>query len=133
MITCEWWKYLWLNEGFARYFEHFGISSLVSGFVSRLHYQRKKNLSNLDLIRLQPETNWNLDLQFVVDQFQPVLFDDSKARTHPMTNDVGSPDEILSMFNTISYDKGASVIRMIEHIIGKDNFHRAVQQYIGDK
>lgn len=72
-------------------------------------------------------------MQFVVDSFQPALFDDSKARTHPMTNDVNSPQEILSMFNTIAYDKGASIIRMTEHIIGKANFQSAVQQYIGDK
>lgn len=107
-MTCEWWKYLWLNEGFARYFEYFGLALL-------------------------PETNWNLDMQFVVDHFQPVLLLDSKAGTHPMTNDVASPDEIMSMFNPISYDKAASVIRMTEHIIGKDNFQKAVQQYISDK
>ncbi|KAJ6634675.1 Phosphatidylinositol 3-kinase catalytic subunit type 3 [Pseudolycoriella hygida] len=107
LITCEWWKYLWLNEGFARYFEYFGLSSL-------------------------PETNWNLDLQFNVDSFQTALFDDSKSTTHPMTYDVGSPDEILAMFDSISYDKAASIIRMTEHIIGKDNFKRAVQQYIND-
>lgn len=68
-----------------------------------------------------------------MDYFQPVLLEDSKARTHPMTNDVASPEEILSMFNTISYDKAASIIRMTEHIIGKDNFLKAVQQYITDK
>lgn len=50
-----------------------------------------------------------------------------------MTNDVASPDEILSMFNAISYDKAASILRMTEHIIGKDNFLKAVQQYISDK
>lgn len=74
-----------------------------------------------------------MDSQFVVDSFQPALLVDSKAGTHPMTNDVGSADEILAMFNPISYDKGASVIRMVEHIIGKENFQKAVQQYIGDK
>lgn len=23
LVTCEWWAYTWLNEGFARYFEYF--------------------------------------------------------------------------------------------------------------
>ncbi len=72
-------------------------------------------------------------MQFVVDVFQPALETDSKERSHPMTNDVGSPAEILSMLNPISYDKGAAIIRMTEHIIGKENFQRAVQQYISDK
>ncbi|KAG4080264.1 hypothetical protein HA402_010756 [Bradysia odoriphaga] len=106
LITCEWWKYLWLNEAFARYFEHFGLTLL-------------------------PETNWNLDMQFVVDSFQPALALDSKA-SNPMTYDVSSPDEILSMFGPISYDKGASILRMTEHVIGKDNFQKAIQQYISD-
>lgn len=89
----------------------------------------KKNLCSVS----QSETvNWNLDMQFVVDAFQPALAIDSKA-TNPMTNDVGSPSEILSMFGPISYDKGASILRMTEHIIGKDNFQKAVQQYINDK
>lgn len=120
---------MWLNEGFARYFEHFGLALLVSISVENFCSSIKTNFCS----SAQPETNWNLDMQFVVDSFQPALYDDSKARTHPMTNDVGSPEEILSMFNSISYDKGASVIRSLEHIIGKANFQTAVQQYISDK
>jgi aminopeptidase N len=23
LVTCEWWEYTWLNEGFAQYFEYF--------------------------------------------------------------------------------------------------------------
>lgn len=26
LVTCDWWKYLWLNEGFARYFQFFGTA-----------------------------------------------------------------------------------------------------------
>lgn len=29
LVTCSRWKYLWLNEGFANYFQHY-ISSVVS-------------------------------------------------------------------------------------------------------
>jgi len=25
MVTCTWWDYLWLNDGFARYFQYFGM------------------------------------------------------------------------------------------------------------
>lgn len=23
LVTCDWWSYTWLNEGFARYFQYF--------------------------------------------------------------------------------------------------------------
>lgn len=30
LVTCDWWSYTWLNEGFARYFQYFGTALLVS-------------------------------------------------------------------------------------------------------
>lgn len=26
LVTCDWWKFTWLNEGFARYFQYFGTA-----------------------------------------------------------------------------------------------------------
>lgn len=31
LVTCRWWDNLWLNEGFARYFQYFGVA-LVGEF-----------------------------------------------------------------------------------------------------
>lgn len=72
-------------------------------------------------------------MQFNVDALQSVLFDDSLAKARPMTTDVGSPDDIAALFNKMSYEKAASIIRMTEHVIGSANFKNAVQQYIADK
>lgn len=44
LLTCKWWEYTWLNEGFARYFQSFGTHMVDKDF--------------------------DLDLQFVVDQQQ---------------------------------------------------------------
>lgn len=82
---------------------------------------------------LQPETQWNLDMQFTVDALQHALHHDSQAKTHPMTNDVGSPAEILAMFGPITYEKGASILRMTENIIGSENFKNSTKQFISDK
>lgn len=107
LVTCDWWEYTWLNEGFARYWQYFG-TALV-------------------------ETTWDLPLQFVVEQLQTVFYTDSLDTTRPMTHPVNSPDEISSVFDGISYSKGASVIRMIEHAMGSENFKNASKEYLRTK
>lgn len=105
LVTCEWWSSTWLNEGFANYFESFG-TNLV-------------------------EKDWDLPWQFVVDQLQPVLETDSLENTHPLTNpDVYTPTQASVMFGSVSYKKGASIIRMIEHHMGTENFKKALQSYL---
>lgn len=107
LVTCEWWSYTWLNEGFARFFQFFGTA-----FV---------------------ETTWALEQQFVVDQLHVALAYDSAENSRALSHDVNSPAEISSIFDSISYNKGASVLRMIEHAIGQEKFKLAVQKYLKDK
>ncbi|KAH8311145.1 hypothetical protein KR044_004573 [Drosophila immigrans] len=105
LVTCEWWSYTWLNEGFARYFQYFGTA-----FV---------------------ETEWELEKQFVVDQIQSVMAMDSTNATNPLSDpNTFTPAHLSRMFNSISYNKGATFIRMIEHTMGSDNFKKALQEYL---
>lgn len=102
------WSETWLNEGFARYFQYFG-THLV-------------------------ETKWELPMQFVVEQLQGVFQIDSTDKTYPMTNpEVYTPSQASAMFGSISYNKAASIIRMMEHHIGTANFKSALQKYIAEQ
>lgn len=55
---------------------------------------------------------------------------DSTPASHPIIQSVNSPSEITELFDTISYEKGASVIRMLENFIGEENFQIAVTNYL---
>lgn len=55
---------------------------------------------------------------------------DSSVASHPIIQTVENPDQITEIFDTISYEKGASVIRMLEDIVGVDKFERAVTNYL---
>lgn len=76
------------------------------------------------------ETEWGLESQFVVEQLQIAFLIDARAATHPMTHDVYSPTEISGIFDTISYNKGASVIRMIDKSFGREMFYAALHDYL---
>jgi aminopeptidase N len=79
------------------------------------------------------ENNWTLDQQFVVDQIQSVFQMDALQSTHPMTSTVNTPAEASAIFDSISYNKGGSVIRMMEHLIGSEIFKLALQDYLKRK
>lgn len=80
LVTPTWWKYIWLNEGFATYFENYA-ASLV-----------------------QP--TWRLMEQFVIKSHQYAFESDSLESTRPMSSDASSPTQITALFDTVIYDKG---------------------------
>ena len=78
------------------------------------------------------ETKWDLEHQFVVEQLQGVFQMDASNSTHPMNHPVNKPSEISAIFDNISYNKGGSVIRMMEHLMGSGKFLTAIRKYIKD-
>nr|CAD7396260.1 unnamed protein product [Timema cristinae] len=104
LVSPKWWDVLWLNEGFASYFEYFA------------------------LVEIEPD--WRLEEQFVVRVAQPALSADSVNTSHPMTVDVSSPEEISAIFDTISYSKAAAVIRMMKHILKPEVFRKGLNRYL---
>lgn len=64
---------------------------------------------------------------------QGIFGADSLEDSKPLTHEVNTPDEIGDSFGTITYNKGASVIRMVEHTLGHDTFISALQNYLKTK
>ena len=51
---------------------------------------------------------------------------DSLESSHPISVDVKNPDEIKSIFDSISYDKGSSIIRMMNSYLSEKTFRAGV-------
>jgi aminopeptidase N len=110
LVTCNWWSETWLNEGFARYFQYFG-TKMITGY-----------------------TDWDLEEQFVVENLQQSMQLDSTTDTHPMTNPlVKTRADASGMFDNISYNKAASIIRMLSYYIGEAKFKETLQHYLKEK
>lgn len=104
LVTMRWWTDLWLNEGFASWMEYLAVDSLY------------------------PE--WQLWTQFAVDEQQHALKLDALEHTHPIEVPINHPDEIRTIFDAISYQKGASVIHMLHDYLGPDDFRDGLRYYL---
>ncbi|XP_072261800.1 glutamyl aminopeptidase [Pyxicephalus adspersus] len=104
IVTMDWWDDLWLNEGFASFFEYLGVNS--------------------------SEPTWNMLDQILIDDLLPVMRDDALLSSHPIIVTVSTPAEITSVFDAISYNKGASILRMLEDWITPQHFQLGCQNYL---
>src|SRR5439155_225270 len=55
---------------------------------------------------------------------------DALANTHPIYGEVRSVAEATQNFDAITYEKGAAVVRMIEHFLGAEKFRDGVRLYM---
>ncbi len=103
LVTMKWWDNIWLNEGFATW------------------------MALKPSQALHPE--WNAALS-AVQETNDALRTDALKSTHPIRARAETPEEINEMFDSISYQKGAAVLRMIESYVSPDVFRRGVNVYL---
>jgi puromycin-sensitive aminopeptidase len=103
LVTMAWWDDLWLNEAFATWMAF----QVVDDW--------------------KPEWRmWN-DFQ----HYRAAALElDALDNTHPIYVEVASPAEATENFDLITYEKGASVVRMIERYLGARAFRAGVRRYI---
>ncbi|XP_026812969.1 puromycin-sensitive aminopeptidase isoform X2 [Rhopalosiphum maidis] len=104
LVTMEWWTHLWLNEGYASFVEFLCVEHLF------------------------PE--YDIWTQFVTETYIRALELDALNSSHPIEIPVGHPSEIDEIFDDISYNKGASVIRMLHNFIGDQDFRKGMNLYL---
>eukprot|EP01094_Clydonella_sp_ATCC50884_P020581 TRINITY_DN4312_c0_g1_i2.p1 TRINITY_DN4312_c0_g1~~TRINITY_DN4312_c0_g1_i2.p1 ORF type:complete len:965 (+),score=290.45 TRINITY_DN4312_c0_g1_i2:154-3048(+) len=104
LVTMKWWGDLWLNEGFANFFETESADALFP--------------------------SWRMRDQFIVDDQQRAMETDSLASSHPIHSDVKTADDISEIFDSITYSKGGSFVRMVQAYLGKETFMEGMRYHI---
>ncbi|KAJ4757351.1 aminopeptidase M1 [Rhynchospora pubera] len=103
LVTMEWWTHLWLNEGFASWVSYLAVDAIF------------------------PE--WKTWTQFL-DETSSGMTLDALSESHPIEVEIKHANEVDAIFDSISYEKGASVIRMLHSYLGADCFQKALASYI---
>ncbi|CAH0553354.1 unnamed protein product [Brassicogethes aeneus] len=107
LVTSRWWNTIFLNEGFARYFQY-----ILTGIL---------------------HNDWQMENQFVVEQLQLAMAADDIPTAQALQQDAYTPPAISARFGTISYSKGASVFRMVSHFLGGEMFKKGLQFYLNER
>ena len=102
-VTMEWWNDIWLNEAFATWM------------------QQKVTME------VHPEYRADLDR---VRGAQGAMANDSLVSARRITQPITGNGDIMTAFDGITYQKGASVIGMFENYVGDKTFQKGMRAYI---
>jgi puromycin-sensitive aminopeptidase len=103
LVTMAWWNGLWLNEAFATFMEMKAVDAWKPA--------------------------WQRWTTFGVSRAQALAVDGLHS-TRPVEFPVAAPAEAEAMFDVLTYEKGASVLRMLEQYAGEDKFRDGVRRYL---
>ncbi|KAM3611336.1 uncharacterized protein V6R79_016809 [Siganus canaliculatus] len=104
LVTMSWWNDLWLNEGFATYMQYTSLQTVFPQLESG---------------------NWFLAVRF------RAMDKDALNSSHAVSTEVNTPEQVEEMFDSVSYEKGASVLLMLSASLPSDQqFRKGIIQYL---
>ena len=103
LVTMAWWDNLWLNEGFASWME----GKATAEFHPEWHPGLAANRAREQVMAL-----------------------DARATTHPIQQPIANESQATNAFDTITYEKGQSFLRMLESYLGPDAFRQGIRAYM---
>lgn len=105
LVTLKWWDDLWLNESFATY-----MSYLAMDGAPELKYFKGQ---------------WN---DFMGEKFSGIDMDQQNT-THPIFSEIKATSDAESVFDGISYGKGASWLKQVYNVLGYDTMKEGMTNY----
>ncbi len=103
LVTMSWWNGLWLNEAFATFAEMLAVDAW------------------------KPE--WKRWETFGVSRAAAMIVDGLHS-SRPIEYPVRAPKDADAMFDVLTYEKGASVLRMLEQYLGPTVFRNGIRDYL---
>lgn len=103
LVTMGWWEGIWLNEAFATFMEMKCTDEYRPG--------------------------WNRWADFGLSRTE-AFNTDALASTRPIEFEVLTPEDSEGMFDILTYEKGAAVVRMLEQHLGEDAFRDGLRHYM---
>ncbi len=103
LVTMAWWNGLWLNEAFATFAEMLAVDAW------------------------KPE--WKRWETFGVSRAAAMIVDGLHS-SRPIEYPVRAPKDADAMFDVLTYEKGASVLRMLEQYLGPEVFRDGIRHYL---
>ena len=103
LVTMKWWNGIWLNEAFATFMEHLGVDAY--------------------------DASWKTWDDFALGR-AAALDVDALSNTRTVEYEVITPEDADGMFDILTYQKGGSVLRMLERWLGADAFRAGVRAYL---
>ena len=103
LVTMAWWEGIWLNEAFATFMETACTDAYRPGWQVWSTFCRSR---------------------------ASALSTDALGSTRSVEYPVHSPAEAEDMFDVITYEKGAALVRMLEQYLGAETFRAGVRLYL---
>ena len=103
LVTMGWWNGIWLNEAFATYMALCCLDDFKPEYQCWVDFSRDREMA---------------------------LALDGLHTTRPIEFPVRTPDEVDSMFDALTYEKGGSLLRMLEQYLGMERFREGVRHYL---
>ena len=109
-VTMDWWDGLWLNESFADFVNYV----CLSGIQRDLSFETEDAWSMMNARK-----NWGYR-------------EDANKLTHPIACEVADTRRAESIFDGITYSKGASVMKQLYYLVGDSLFRENIKNYFDE-
>ena len=103
LVTPAWWDDIWLNESFAAWMEYKASAAVLP----QMQFDTDTLRDGIDVMEL-----------------------DELPSARQIHQPIRNVDDLANAFDSITYDKGASVLAMFESYVGPEGWQRGIHAYL---